>query len=136
MVTSNELLAKLHSMSDAKYAEFNEAFGEEKVDRESRALQFVNEPNLERKFAQLLGLKTEEEKIAAAAEKSAGTASEAKRIATEADRTATEASRLATEADQTAKEANQIAARAVTVSYIAAIVAGIAAIAVVVSFFV
>ena len=136
MVTTNELLAAFHAMSDAKYAEFNRAFGGGNIERESRAMQLVEDPNLERKFAQLLGLKTEEEKIAAAAEKSAGTASEAKRIATEADRTATEASRLATEADQTAKEANQIAARAVTVSYIAAIVAGIAAIAVVVSFFV
>lgn len=65
---------RLRELTDEQFQKFNKDFGGEKKTIEQRVREFVDDPKHERRICHLLGLKTEAEKLTAAALKSANAA--------------------------------------------------------------
>ena len=70
-MTIDEYKQKLNELDDEQLKKFNDEFGGGQKTREERVREFVHDPKHERRICQLLGLKTEDEKLTEAAVKSA-----------------------------------------------------------------
>ena len=73
-MTLEEYDKKLQELSDEEFQKFNNDFGGGQKTIEQRVREFVDYPKHERRICQLLGLKTEDDKLTAAALKSADAA--------------------------------------------------------------
>ena len=73
-MTLKEYDKRLRELSDEEFQKFNNDFGGGQKTIEQRVREFVDYPERERRICQLLGLKTEDEKLTAAALKSANAA--------------------------------------------------------------
>ena len=73
-MTLEEYGEKLRELPDEKFQKFNNDFGGGQKTIEQRLREFVDNPEHERRICHLLGLKTEAEKLTAAALKSANAA--------------------------------------------------------------
>ncbi len=73
-MTLDEYDKRLHELSDEELEKFNNDFGGGRKTIEERIRDYVDDPRHERRICQLLGLKTENEKLTAAALKSANAA--------------------------------------------------------------
>ena len=73
-MTIDDYHKRLNELSDNKFKKFNEDFGGGQKTRDQRVREFVNHPEHERLICQLLGMKTEAEKLTEAALKSADAA--------------------------------------------------------------
>lgn len=70
-MTIDEFKHKLDELDDEQFRKFNDELGGGQKTREERVREFVHDPKHERRICQLLGLKTEDEKLTEAALKSA-----------------------------------------------------------------
>jgi hypothetical protein len=73
-MTLDEYDKRLHELTDVEFQKFNNDFGGGHKTIEQRVREFVDDPKHERRICHLLGLKTEAEKLTAAALKSANAA--------------------------------------------------------------
>lgn len=73
-MTLEEYDERLRELPDENFQKFNNDFGGGQMTIEQRLREFVDNPEHERRICHLLGLKTEAEKLTAAALKSANTA--------------------------------------------------------------
>jgi hypothetical protein len=70
-MTPEEYRDRLARCADAEFEKFNAEFGGGPLSREERVREFARDPRHERVIAHLLGLKTEEVKVAETAQRSA-----------------------------------------------------------------
>jgi hypothetical protein len=80
-MTLQELDEKLRSLSNEELQKFNDDFGSGQKTIEDRVREFVDDPRHERRICQLLGLRTEEEKLTEASIVSSRAAFESARSA-------------------------------------------------------
>jgi len=73
-MTLEEYDTRLRELTDEEFQKFNNDFGGGQITVEQRVREFVDDPKHERRICHLLGLKTEAEKLTAAALKSANAA--------------------------------------------------------------
>lgn len=73
-MTLEEYDERLRELTDEEFQKFNNDFGGGQKTIEERVREFVDNPQHERRICHLLGLKTEAEKLTAAALKSANAA--------------------------------------------------------------
>jgi hypothetical protein len=73
-MTLEEYDTRLRELTDEEFQKFNNDFGGGQITVKQRVREFVDDPKHERRICHLLGLKTEAEKLTAAALKSANAA--------------------------------------------------------------
>ncbi len=73
-MTLEEYEKRLRELNDEEFQKFNNDFGGGQKTIEQRVREFVDDPQYERRICHLLGLRTEAEKLTAAALKSANAA--------------------------------------------------------------
>ena len=75
-MTTDEYKARLNELTEDELHDFNTEFGGGQKTRDQRVREYVSDPKHERRLCQLLGLKTEDEKLTEAALQSATAAAQ------------------------------------------------------------